>query len=220
MFRWNKSLDRVKILFRAGFCFYFVYFGRLVVQSWFFDLLCRWTVWSRRAQFTRQSSVAFINPVYVCLPINKLHSKQLFYKRETLGTCYIWMFPCVPNVKSKWNSAREPVKYTGPLPPVCFTSAWFSWSNPILCQYEGWELWPQTPRAEPDQGERRESCSASGAVAMGLREAAWVSSGCCYPGTRFAWESVARRERVCLWDVKGIMCSESRSMPLLLGTKN
>lgn len=37
---------------------------------------------------------------------------------------------------------------------------------------------------------------------MGLREAARVSSGCCYAGTSFAWESVARRERVCLWGVK------------------
>lgn len=171
----------MKIHCRAAFCFSFGYWNRSIVQPWFLDLLCRWTVWIRRAQFTSQSSVAFINPVYVCLSLNKPSSKWLFYKRGTLGICSVWTFPCVPNVKGKWNSTREPAKYTGPLPPVCFTSAWLSWSNPALCRYGGWKLWPQTPRAEPDRGERRTSCGASGAMAVGAREVAWASSGRCYP---------------------------------------
>ena len=205
---------------RDGFCFSFGYRNRLIVQPWFLDLLCRWTVWITRAQFTSQSSVAFINPVHVCLSLNKQSSKQFFYKGGTLGNYYMWTFPCVPNVKGKWNSTREPAKHTGPLPLACFTSAWLSWSNPALCLYGEWELWPQTPRAEPDQGERRASCGASGAIAVGVGEVAWAFSGRCFLGMSFAWESVAWTKGVCLWDVKGVMCSESRSMPLLLGIKN
>lgn len=210
----------MKLHCRAGFYFSFGYWNRLIVPPWFLDLLCRWTVWIRRAQFTSQSSAAFINPVYVCLSLNKLSSKASFYKRGTLGICCKWTFPCVPNAKGKWNSTREPAKYTRPLPLVCLTSAWFCWSNPALCRYRRWELWPQTLRAELDQGERRASCGASREIAVGVREVAWPSLERCYPGTSFARASVACTKCMCLWDVKSAVCSESRSMPLLLGIKN
>lgn len=104
--------------------------------------------------------------------------------RRTLEICYLWMFPCVPNVKVKWNSTREPAEYRGPLPLVCFTSAWLSWSNPALCQYGGWELRHQTRGPEPEPGRKERALVPEQQLLHGreVARAAWDTA-------TWAWEA-------------------------------
>lgn len=185
----------------------------MIVIGWllslFLDLFCRWTVWIKNAQFMSQSSVAHTNLMYAWLSLNKMSSKQLFYEWNIGDLLYIWMFPHVPNVKGKWNSTREPAKYTVPLPLVCFISAWLSQFNTACCM--GDENYGPRHKCWARAREGGESCAAKEATPSCLSEIAqdawdsvmwaWAWHRKCDWGHRYASSGCKRN---------GALCTESR----------